>query len=152
MPDSVIRSWGDWSGNIYLRKELDAEKKEMQTQIERYELKVIGDQSDEDAYQYLTIDNCSSYITKIGSVHISVLAHINSSCNVYGNPNAHVDGTLAGQVFQEGRLIGVADLVSTLEGISFNETTLKGIALCNADPDKKCEIVISPKNLWAMEN
>ncbi len=135
-----------------IREQIQELENTKNREIEDYKTKVVGEQSDEEVFSYLAFNNIYSYINKTGSVSITAKVRCTSACNVFGNTNAHVDGSLTAQVFQEGHLIGVADLVCPVTGIPSYEITLKGISLCNATLGENCKIIISPKNLWAVEN
>ena len=135
-----------------IKKEIQDLEISKNKKIDYYRTKVIGEQSDEEAFGYLKIVDTLYQINKSGSVSLTVRVSCKDGCNVFGNSNAHVDGTLMAQIFQKDNIIGVADLVSPLDGFTASTTILEGFSVCNAVPSNECSIIVLPKNIWTMEN
>lgn len=151
----LIQSY-DWSVELSKVKSQKQElENELQNKTEKLKYKVVGEENDSEAFSNIQIISVDYTISPIGSVRIFAKVYQKTPCYIYGNKAAYVDGTLAAKVFQNGVLIGVADLVLPFEGLKNNDAknplTLEGICLYNADPKESCTIEIIPKNLWKIE-
>ena len=135
-----------------IKARIDAITKEKNEKLQTIRTKVVGEQNDEEAFSYVVIDKLNGTVTSTGAVIVTLEAHKNTECNVFGNHKAHVDGSFVGKIFQNGYLIGAADLVCPFDGITVQKTTINGICLCDADPSIPCVVKLTAKNLWVMED
>lgn len=124
--------------------------KKLKDDIEKYELKVIDDCSDEEAFQFVSVDELSSKIDEAGSITVTAKLSLKEQCKVFGKKCGYVDGTLTAKIFQNKQFVGVADLVLPINGLK-KPVTIDGICVCNTQSKDKCVVEIIPKNLWIME-
>lgn len=120
--------------------------------LQDYQLKVIGEEDDDTVFKSISIGKPKYTITPIGSVRITCSIRSKEKCYIFGNRPAFIDGSLVAKIFQDGKFLGVADLVLPAKGLNENSVTLKGISMCNADCEKQCQISIMAKNLWKIES
>lgn len=133
------------------KNRVEALKYESACVIEQYRIKVIGEEDDETVFHSVAVDNIKYSISPIGSVKITCEISAKGDCTIFGDRPAYIDGTLCAKIFQDEKLIGVADLVLPMNGLKKSVVTIKGICLCDADQNKPCRITVIPKNLWKME-
>ena len=143
-------------------KKAQSLKSEMDELKREYQRRRIGLQNDTEAFNYVIIKDLDYCVNPTKSVFVSMRLFQSAGCQIDNSgKKAYVDGTLLAKIFQNNVLIGTADIVLPLEGLSsYNASaylssaegiSVSGISICNANPTIRCEIEVMPKNLWLVE-
>ena len=142
--------------NSYMHQsvELSFEAKKIQEEINRFEVKLEGDLSNEEVFKHLQIRNKKIQVSDTGAFTVTASVKLKDDLMIYGDTPAFADGTLEAHVINEQNAeIGSAYLVFPENGISSTSSTteLTGMALSGAKEGEKYSIVIKPYHLWSVE-
>ena len=128
------------------RANADAIEKELSLLKE----KLMGDLGAEDVLKLLSISNAVVEVSQTGAFRVSATVEPRKPLYIFGDVPATADGTIVAHVIEDGRDIGLANLVLPVNGV-VGKIGIMGIGLSGADPTKKQKVVFSANNLWLQE-
>lgn len=128
------------------------EAENLQVSIDDAKLKLVSDLSDEKVFSLLSVVNPQVSISRTGNFTVSASVKVTAKKQemMFGKVPGVIDGTIAADLYQDGKRVGTALMVLPTFGISKQET-VEGMCIARADRKKKYTVKFRPHKLWLME-
>lgn len=163
MKNAAIRAYNDQLRKDYAKvilpslTEVLEIKNVWEKKLEKAKLALVDDSSQEKLFQSISFSEVKAQILDNCSVVVTAEATI-PYVKIFETVTAQIDGTLTAVVSQNGKVIGEALMVIPQEGQEkdvngtiYTKYLLVGACSDKAEKDVACEIVIQPRDLWAIE-
>ena len=119
-------------------------------EIELTKEKMVADAPAEEVFKKLSFITPEVDVSDTGAFHVTATIQVNEKLFIYGDVPAVIDGTIVACVYEEGKLVGTANMVLPVNGIS-DKTGAMGMGLSGANPTKEHTVEFVPGHLWMME-
>lgn len=112
--------------------------------------KLISQPARGEVLNMLNIIDPTVEVSETGAFRVTATVEVKKPLYLYDDVPALADGTIVAKVFEEGREIGVANMVLPVNGVT-KKTGIIGMGLSGADPKKKHTVTFVERNLWLLE-
>lgn len=126
------------------------EAERLAAEIERTKVKLVAEPPAAEVLSHLRFRETKTEVSKTGAVTVTTTV-VGSGITVFDSEKAVADGTIIAKIYQNGRFIGVAQMVLPVYGVGNHDVKLEGICLKGAEQGVPCTVEFAATNLWAME-
>lgn len=121
-------------------------------EIERTKTKLLGKEDAATCLKKLSFKNTRIEVTETGTCIVSTEVEACETVIIYDDVMAVIDGTIAANIYDGNKLIGVAPIVLPKYGVDGSrKVNVKGMSLFCGQKDKKYSVRFTAVNLWTME-